>query len=111
MAGDFRDDLGDGPITVLTRLKLEPSRADDFHRLIAVYAQDVRTYEPGCQTYSVVRAVGAPAHILIIARYDTVDAYYAHVEASHTATILSLLQPMIDGSPVLEVYVDPPLAN
>jgi quinol monooxygenase YgiN len=104
--GDVGDDLGDKPITILTRLQVEAGKLDRFDQLIAVYAEDVRTFEAGCAHYSVVRAAGDRSAVLIIGRYASLAAYRAHVEAPHTISALKILSELLDDHPVLEIYLD-----
>jgi quinol monooxygenase YgiN len=104
--GRGSEDFGEGAITILTHLKVEPGKLDRFDQLFALYAADVRTSEPGCLHYDVVRAAGARESVLIIAKYASLDAYKDHVEASHTVSILKILDDLLDAHPELEIYVD-----
>jgi quinol monooxygenase YgiN len=99
-------DLGEQALTILTKLKVAPAHAGRFLGLFEAYADCVRQHEPGCSAYQVVRAVGAPNDVLIIARYRSLEAYRAHVQSTHTISILSMLGPLLLEHPVLEIYVD-----
>lgn len=87
----------DQPITILTRLDVEAAAGDSFAALIEAFAQSVRDHEPDCTEYRILRAAGAPLAVVILARYTRFEAYLAHLEGSHTKTIMRLLEPMLVG--------------
>lgn len=96
----------DQQVAILTWLQVEPDRLDDFDAVMRVFTADVRTYEPACRDYRVVYQVGDRTRVLVMARYASMEAYYAHVTAPHTISITSILDPMLIGAPVISVYLD-----
>jgi quinol monooxygenase YgiN len=99
------DAFAPGQMTIITRLEVDPPLLAQFNQLFAVYAADVRAYEPGCEFYEVVRAFDSPTHVVVIARYASLEAYRAHVNAPHTVSILSRLDKLLTAEPKLEIYV------
>lgn len=104
--GDPFSAVGGHALTILTRLRVEHDKLAKFNALFAAYAECVRTHEAGCLSYQVVRAIGAPTAVLVIARYRSLEAYRDHLQATHTVSILSMLDPLLEDHPVMEVYLD-----
>jgi quinol monooxygenase YgiN len=86
-----------GPITVVTHVDIIPTNLDQALPVLQQFAAASRS-DPGVLRFDLITWAGTTNHFQLIELYSSLDAFYRHVEAAHTISFRSAIQPAI-GAP------------
>ncbi|MBX3511332.1 MAG: antibiotic biosynthesis monooxygenase [Hyphomonadaceae bacterium] len=95
-----------GAVHVIMRADAAPESAEHFAALLADHASNVRQEEPGCASYVVTRAIGAPAHFAVHARFVNWSAFKAHGETAHLERVLPQLAAQMATPVSVEIFFE-----
>lgn len=91
-------------VVVLARLRLRPDRADEGAAALRDFVEYVRREEPGTLTYVVHRKRDEPRELIVYERYADQASFQEHTNSARFAEMFSVLGPMLDGEPVIELW-------
>ncbi len=93
-----------GPLMVISRVRVEPGRQDDFDIFIMAFSADVQRSEQGCLWYAAHRVLGSELDYIIVMRFRTWADYEAHGDSPHMQAALPKLDWFLSGPPQFEIY-------
>lgn len=79
---------------------------EEFAALMSDLAHQVRSEEPGCESYIVTRAMGSPSHFVIHARFSDWRAFEAHPDTPHIARYAARLNALLASPIAMEIFLE-----
>lgn len=100
-------DSSDGtPITVLTRLFAKDGCEAELAGRLARLAESVRSAEPDCSSYRLLRSAHDEQHFVIVECYRDAAALDAHANSPHLREAIPALMECLVQPPELAIYGD-----
>jgi quinol monooxygenase YgiN len=91
-------------IGMIVRLNVKEGKGAEFERAFAVQAQCVRANELGNHLYELFKSRTQPDTYTLVEFYDDDHALAAHKEAPHMVANRPVIEPLIEGRPVVEAF-------
>ena len=86
--------------TILAQFKIQPGKEDEAEKAISEMVAAVEANEPGALTYIMHRSQKDPGEITVFEVYADAEAFNAHGQTSHMATLRSGFGPLFDPASV-----------
>ena len=96
-------------IIVTGSVQARPDRLDEVLRRSLDHVHRSRA-EPGCLLHSVHQDVEDPNRVVFLEHWADLDALRTHFAVPASGAFITALQPLVDGSPTLEIYDATPTA-
>lgn len=94
----------DTMIGMIVRLNVKARQSPAFERAFAVQAQSVWANEVGNHLYELFKSRTQPDAYTLVELYDDEHALAAHKAAPHMLSNRPLIEPLVEGPPVIEAF-------
>lgn len=90
----------------MLRAQTKPGRGNELAAVLSDLAHHVRADEPGCESYTVTRAMGSQAHFAVHARFSDWRAFEAHAETPHIVRLRARLNALLAAPIAMEIFLE-----
>ncbi|MGJ7491501.1 putative quinol monooxygenase [Variovorax sp. ZT4R33] len=91
-------------IGMIVRINVKEGKSAEFERAFAVQGQSVRANELGNHLYELFQSRTQPDTYTLVELYDDDHALAVHKEAPHMVANRPLIEPLVEGRPVVEKF-------
>ncbi len=92
--------------TILAQFKIQPGKEAEAEKALSEMAAAVEANEPGALLYVFNRSQNEPGEITVFEVYADAEAFDAHGQTSHMATLRSGFGPLFDPASVKIVRLE-----
>ncbi|RJQ24781.1 MAG: antibiotic biosynthesis monooxygenase [Peptococcaceae bacterium] len=89
-------------VTLIARLKAKPGKETILIGECVDIAREVREKEKGCLMYVPHVSIENPGEIVFIEKYESREAFDAHLQTAYFKALAEKLEDLLDGPPVLQ---------
>ena len=93
-----------GPVIVVTHIDFIPDNLAAGQPVLEQFAQASQS-DPGVRSFTLITWAPTTNHFQLIEVYDSIDAFYSHVQAPHTVAFRAAIQPLIGALYDERLYV------
>jgi quinol monooxygenase YgiN len=83
-----------------------PGADEECEALIGDLAREIRTREPGCESYIVTRAMGSRSKFVMHARFMDWSAFEDHAATAHMSRVMPKLSALLAAPLSMELYLE-----
>ena len=92
--------------TILAQFKIQPGKEAEAEKALKEMVSAVEANEPGAVTYIMYRSQKDPGEITVYEDYADDEAFAAHSQTAHLATLRTGFGPLFDPASVKIVRVE-----
>jgi len=91
-------------VTLIAELKAVAGKEAILAGECVKIAREVREKENGCLMYVPHVSTKNPGEIIFVEKYESQEAFDAHLQTAHFKAFAEKFKDLLDGSPVLQFY-------
>lgn len=93
-------------VCLIARAEAHKGDEAEVADLLSDLADDIRTDEPGCLSYTVTRALGSRTHFAVHAHFENMRAFQRHGLTRHMKRTMADLKARLATPVSLEVFLE-----